>query len=63
MGMPISLTPRLPPEQVAMVNQSFREEFFPVGDAMGKQIRRMGFDMKPRVYDDRRLRASAVSSA
>lgn len=36
-----------PAQQVAIVNQSFAKEFFPAGDALGKRIRFLGFDLKP----------------
>jgi len=35
-------------QQVAIVNQSFEKQFFPAGDPLGKRIRFMGFDRKPR---------------
>ncbi len=35
-------------QQVAIVNQSFSKQFFPAGDPVGKRIRFMGFDRKPR---------------
>jgi putative ABC transport system permease protein len=35
-------------QQVAIVNQSFEKEFFPAGEILGKRIRFLGFDRKPR---------------
>ena len=34
--------------QVAIVNQAFEREFFPAGETVGKRIRFLGFDRKPR---------------
>jgi predicted permease len=34
-------------QQVAIVNQSFKEKFFPAGDPLGHRIRFLGFDRKP----------------
>ena len=35
-------------EQVAVVNAAFERQFFPNAEAVGKRIRFLGFDMKPR---------------
>ena len=35
-------------EQVAIVNQSFQRQFFPSDEVLGKRIRFLGFDRKPR---------------
>jgi len=34
-------------QQVAIVNQSFKKEFFPAGDPLGQRIRFQGFDRTP----------------
>lgn len=53
-GLPVlqgrTLTPQddLSDQQVALVNQTFEKQFFPRGNVIGRRIRFLGFDRKPR---------------